>query len=214
MLTNLKGKNILVLAPHTDDGELGCGGSIAKFTEEGAHVFYMVFSTCKCSLPEGVPPDTLEKEVKSATEILGIPKENLVLLDYDVRTFKTYRQEILEDMIKFRNVHRPDLVFLPSPTDIHQDHQVISEEGVRAFKFSNVLGYEMPWNNFSFNTRCFIKLSENHLSLKVKALKAYESQKHRDYFNEEFIKSLSYTRGVQISSKAAEAFEVVRIILE
>jgi N-acetylglucosamine malate deacetylase 1 len=119
-------------------------------------VYYLVFSKCERSLKSGLPPDTLLHEVRNATKELGISEERLLLYDYDVRTFKTFRQEILEDIIAFRNKARPDIVFLPSPTDIHQDHQVISEEGIRAFKTSNVLGYEMPWNNISFNTRCFL----------------------------------------------------------
>jgi LmbE family N-acetylglucosaminyl deacetylase len=212
MLTSYSGKKVLVLAPHTDDGELGCGGTIAKLASEGAEIYYMVFSSCSRSLPVGLAPDTLEKEVANATVILGIPNERLILLDYDVRTFNTYRQEILEDMIRFRNEHKPDLVFLPSKTDIHQDHEVISKEGIRAFKDINILGYEMPWNNLSFNTSCFSKLTEATIQKKIEALREYKSQNHRPYFNEVFIRSLAYTRGVQIGADYAEAFEVIRWI--
>ena len=55
---------ILILAPHTDDGELGCGGSIAKLCDQGAEVYYMVFSICTNSLPKGLAPNTLSLEVK------------------------------------------------------------------------------------------------------------------------------------------------------
>jgi LmbE family N-acetylglucosaminyl deacetylase len=210
-----KNKNkVLILAPHTDDGELGCGGTISKLITSGDEVFYVVFSTCSRSLPKGLAPDTLAKEVLEATGILGIPKENVILFDYDVRTFGTYRQEILEDLIKLRKEIQPTVVFLPSPTDIHQDHEVITKEGIRAFKESNIYGYEMPWNNFSFNTRSFTKLTEEQLETKIKALKAYKSQSHRPYFNDRFIRSLAYTRGVQIGSEFAEAFEVVRMVWE
>ncbi len=212
MFTNYSGKKVLVLAPHTDDGELGCGGTIAKLTAQGAEVYYMVFSSCSRSLPSGMASNTLEKEVVKALVILGIPFQRLILLNYDVRTFNTYRQEILEDMIKFRNEFKPDLVFLPSQTDIHQDHEVISKEGIRAFKNTNILGYEMPWNNLSFNTTCFSKLNDNLILQKINALKEYESQGHRPYFNDVFIRSLAYTRGVQIGAQYAEAFEVIRWI--
>ena len=90
-------KKILILAPHTDDGEIGCGGSIAKFTEEGKNVYYCAFSTARKSLRSGLPPDTLRKEVLTATKILGIEKTNLILFDYEVRVFPQYRQEILEE---------------------------------------------------------------------------------------------------------------------
>lgn len=204
---------VLVLAPHTDDGELGCGASIVRFLNEGKTVYYATFSLCKESLQEGLESDTLEKELYAATEVLGIKKENLFLADFEVRRFKQYRQEILQEMINIRNKINPDIVFVPSPTDIHQDHQVISEEGLRAFKNSTILGYEMPWNNVTFNTRCFINVSAKDLDVKLKALKKYKSQNYRAYLNDEFIKGLAKTRGVQVGSDYAEAFEVIRWIV-
>jgi LmbE family N-acetylglucosaminyl deacetylase len=212
-MNNNTGKKILILAPHTDDGELGCGGSISKYIEEQNEVYYVAFSLCKNSLPEGLAENTLEIEVKAATKILGIKEGNLILFDFEVRKFKENRQEILEELIKLRNRINPDLVFLPCSTDIHQDHQTIYEEGVRAFKQTSILGYEMPWNNISLQTTSFIKLSDFHIETKVKALEAYLSQKHRTYLNSNFIKSLATTRGVQIGHQYAEAFEVIRWII-
>ena len=212
-MNNNTRKKILILAPHTDDGELGCGGSISKYIEEQNEVYYVAFSLCKNSLPEGLAENTLEIEVKAATKTLGIKEENLILFDFEVRKFKENRQEILEELIKLRNRINPDLVFLPCSTDIHQDHQTIYEEGVRAFKQTSILGYEMPWNNISLQTTSFIKLSDLQIETKVKALEAYLSQKHRTYLNSNFIKSLATTRGVQIGSKYAEAFEVIRWII-
>ena len=126
-------KKILVLAPHTDDGELGCGASIHKFASEGKEVFYVAFSICTKSLPEHMHPMTLANEVKKATEILGVKKENLILFDFDVRHFPSHRQEILEEMIKLNASIKPDLVLMPNVNDIHQDHQTIYAEGLRAF---------------------------------------------------------------------------------
>ncbi len=204
---------ILILAPHTDDGELGCGGSISKFITEGHEIFYVAFSICTRSLPPEMDPQTLAIEVSKATSILGIKKENLILFDFDVRKFKEFRQDILEEMIKLKNSINPDIVFVPSPTDIHQDHQVISEEGLRAFKTSSVLGYEMPWNNVTFNTRSFVRLDKNQLEKKIQSLNEYKSQSNRTYLSSEFILSLALVRGVQIGHKYAEAFEVIRWII-
>ena len=206
-------KRILILAPHTDDGELGCGGTIARYLEETPDVFYVAVSTCRRALPKDWSPDALETEVKNATKVLGINENNLILWDYDVRRFKETRQQILEDLIKLRNDIQPDLVFVPSPTDIHQDHQVISEEGLRAFKNTSILGYEMPWNNVTFNTRAFVKLEKRHIEKKVEALLCYKSQLHRSYINENFVYSLATVRGVQMGTQYAEAFEVVRYII-
>ncbi len=209
-----KKKRILVLAPHTDDGEFGCGGTISKFIDEGNDVYYAAFSACQQSVLPQFPSDILITEVKEATKILGIKKENLLLFDYDVRTFGYQRQDILDDLIKIRAEIQPELIFMPTITDIHQDHHTIAEEGMRAFKFNSILSYELPWNNFSFSTSCFVHLEEQYIQTKVNALQAYQSQAHRSYSDEDFIRSLARTRGVQIGSKYAEAFEIVRWIID
>ncbi len=205
-------KNILILAPHTDDGEFGCGGSIAKFINEGSNVFYAAFSTAEKSVPKHLPRDILKTEVQEATKRLGIPKKNLLIYDYEVRKLNYFRQDILEHLVELKNNINPDLVFLPSPNDLHQDHQTISQEGLRAFKTTTILAYELPWNTITFRTQSFIKLTEDNVKIKINALEAYNSQKHRNYASEEFIKSLALTRGTQIGTKYAEAFEVIRWI--
>lgn len=205
--------NVLVLAPHTDDGELGAGGTISFLLENKAKVHYAAFSTASDSVPPGMPVDILKTEVRKATQQLGIDKENLIVFDYQVRKLNFSRQDILEDLIKLRNNNHFDLILMPSLNDIHQDHLTVSQEGLRAFKTSSILGYELIWNNLTFNTTCFVRLEEHHLQNKINALKSYESQKGRNYISSDFIKSLATTRGVQIGAKYAEAFEVIRWVI-
>lgn len=208
MLNNVQ--TILILAPHTDDGEFGCGASINKWINEGKRVIYATFSACKQSVLPQFPDDILITEVKAATAALGVKEENLILYDYEVRTFNYHRQEILDDLIKLREKIKPDLILMPSLNDIHQDHKTIAEEGLRAFKFFSILCYEMPWNNLSFNTTCFNTLEKKHVDKKIEALALYKSQAHRPYSNPEFIKGLALNRGIQINAEFAEVFEVVR----
>jgi len=208
----LNPKRILVLAPHTDDGELGCGGAIAKFCEEGKEVFYVAFSDCKISLAADLPPDTLRNECKKATALLGIKEANLIFFDYDVRTFPEYRQSILEELVKLNKSIQPDLVFTPASQDVHQDHGVVYAETLRAYKYCSILGYELPWNNLSFNYDFFIRLSEKNIQSKTNSLAAYTSQSHRSYFKKDFILSLAKVRGVQAGDDYAEAFESIRLI--
>ena len=205
-------QTILILAPHTDDGELGCGGSIAKFSGEGKKIYYAAFSLCSKSLPPGLAVDTLANECKEATTLLGIPADNVTLFDFEVRNFPKFRQEILEELVNLNKQIRPDLVFIPSSTDIHQDHGVIHTEALRAFKTSSLLGYELPWNHAQFNSTYFINLSAENLSKKAEALKAYQSQADRTYMYEDFTLSLAKVRGVQSNSLYAEAFEVYKLI--
>jgi len=207
-------KTILVLAPHTDDGEIGCGGTIAKLNEEGIAVYYVAFSIARTSAAQnGFPDNILETEVKAATKVLGIPPERLTIYDYPVRHFPEYRQDILEKLIQLKNSIQPDVIFVPSLNDIHQDHQVIANEGLRAFKRQTILGYEEPWNNIVFESRSFIALEKRHVERKVEALRCYKSQQHRAYLTEGAIWSIAQLRGTQLEGGYAEAFEVLRWII-
>lgn len=204
---------ILILAPHTDDGELGCGASINKWVHEGKETYYFAFSAAEESVPSSFPKDELRKEVLASTGTLGVPKENVQVFKYPVRKFTEYRQNILEDMIKAKIDLKPDLILIPSQHDIHQDHQVIHMEGVRAFKHSRILAYELPWNNLTFNNHCYSLIQEEHLNKKHESLQCYKTQLLRTYFNKEFIYSMARLRGVQINREFAECFEMIRWIV-
>ncbi|HIH44359.1 MAG TPA: PIG-L family deacetylase [Candidatus Methanoperedenaceae archaeon] len=204
-------ERILVLSPHTDDGELGCGGSIAKFVETGKDVHYVALSCCEKSVPPEYPCDILKTEVRRATGVLGLGEP--ILYDFEVREFPRLRQEILDTLIDLRKKLKPDLVLTPSTYDTHQDHKTVTEEVHRAFKKCAVLGYEQPWNNMTFQTSAFVSLDERHITRKINALRCYETQKHRAYLNSEFIKGLAITRGTQMEEQYAEAFEVIRWVI-
>lgn len=211
MLPNFK--NILILAPHTDDGELGAGGFIAKLIEQGANVTYAAFSTAEESVPDHLPKDILKTEVRAATAKLGINPDNLIIFNYQVRKLNYVRQEILENLIEIRKNSHYDLVLMPSMKDIHQDHATIAQEGLRAFKNTTILGYELIWNNLSFDTTSFVKLERHHVEAKYSALQCYQSQAGRDYMSRDFVYSLAKARGVQIGAEYAESFEVVRWVI-
>ena len=204
-------ETVLILSPHTDDGELGCGGSTARFVEEGKKVYYVALSGCEKSVPAGCPVDILRHEVRRATKVLGI--ENLLLYDFEVREFPRSRQEILDTLIEIRKKINPDIVLAPSSYDTHQDHMIVREETLRAFKKCTILGYEQPWNNITFNTMAFIPLKKSHILRKIEALNCYETQRGKSYFCEDFIKGLAQTRGTQIDETYAEAFEVIRWVI-
>ena len=203
----------LVLAPHTDDGEFGCGGAMARLVESGCEVRYVAFSIATRSLPDGFAPDTLAREVREATAELGIPESNLTVHDFDVRTFPERRQDILELLVALWEEWRPDIVFQPSHHDVHQDHQTIAQEGLRAFKRTTVLGYEIPWNNFDFSYGAYLALVRRHVERKVAAVRRYASQQHRRYADEEYIWNLARVHGTNVNREFAEVFQVYRLVV-
>lgn len=207
-------KRILVLAPHIDDGELGCGGAVARFIAEGRDVFQASFSPAVRSLPGGFASDTLIKEWKNATALIGFSQQNLFFYDFPVREFPARRQEILEILVQLRRELKPDLVLLPAPEDIHQDHHTITVEGIRAFKQVSIMGYELPWNNLNLRNSSFIRLEEKHVRIKAEAIACYRSQQHRPYCRKDFIFSLARARGAQIGTDWAELFSAVRVVIQ
>ena len=158
------------MAPHPDDGKFSSGGTISKLSKEGMEFWYAAFSPCSKSLPERFAKDVLFQELELALGHLGIPPERIRTFQFSVRDFPEQRQAILEEMIKLKTEINPDTVFMPNSNDIHQDHQVIHDEGVRAFKSCNMLGYELPWNSFKFSNDFFVKLNKGHLNDKWKAI--------------------------------------------
>jgi N-acetylglucosamine malate deacetylase 1 len=206
-------RRVLVLAPHTDDAELGCGGTIARLLRDGVDVFVAAFSTAEESLPPGAAPCRLQDEFLAAMQTLGIPRDRTLVFGYPVRRLSYYRQELLEDLVKLRSEINPTMVFLPSASDLHQDHQVLNAEGLRCFKDMTIWGYELPWNNIGFPAQAFVTLERCDLQAKWDALQAYTSQFElgRPYFSWEFIEGLARVRGVQIKNPYAEAFEVMRL---
>jgi N-acetylglucosamine malate deacetylase 1 len=192
--------NILALSPHTDDIEFACGASLNRWFSEGATIHGVSFSCGSAN----------KEEFYCSSKLLGI---NAVLLDFPVRNFKEHRQDILDELIILEKRINPDLVLIPSSTDTHQDHQVLREEGFRAFKRHSLLGYEMPQNNLSFITNLFVKISGENLRIKMNALKCYKSQANRPYITKEFISGLARVRGMQAGCEFAEAYEVMRWML-
>lgn len=208
----IRNKNVLVLAPHIDDAEFGCGGTISRLIDEGSTVHYLAFSDCKDSIPEHQPKDILRNELLESVSKLNI--SSFEILDFPVREFGAHRQEILQKLIDIKQSLKPNLILTPSRSDIHQDHQVVTNECIRAFKHCTILGYELPWNCLTLSSDTIIVLRDQDLQNKIDAIHCYKSQAHRIYHDEQYIKALAMTRGLRINKKYAEPFEMIRLIID
>ncbi len=207
---------ILFLSPHTDDVELGAGGSLIKLIEDSHEIFWVVFSAPSVSLKGNLPDNTLKQEFIKVVKTLNIPKSHYKIYKFRVRRLHEHRQEILEELIDIRKEIDPELVVGPSLHDHHQDHQVVANEMIRAFKnSSSIISYELPWNHIKFDAQLFVKLEERHVDRKIELLQNYKSQimMNRPYFKEDYIRGWARMRGVQIGSDFAESYEVIRWII-
>jgi LmbE family N-acetylglucosaminyl deacetylase len=195
----------LILAPHTDDGEFGCGGTIARLVESGCDVRYLAFSTAH-------EPETLTREVLAACGALGLLDEQLAILDYPVRNFAAHRQRLLDDLLDWKHRLDPDVVFCPCSADVHQDHQAVAQEAQRAFKQTTLLGYQLPWNCRELRSDFYIDLAERHVARKLNAIAQYASQADRCYASESYQRAWLTVQGSAIKRTAAEVFEVYQVV--
>jgi len=208
-------KVALAVSAHADDAHAALGGTIRRLLDEGEYeIHYVAFSIAEESVPEGFPKDIVAKECVKALQILGVDEKFVEINRFPVRKFPQNRQDILEKLVSLRKDLNPGIVFIPSTEDIHQDHEVVSEEGIRAFRRSStLLGYDFPWNVlYGERLDRFYEISQEQLERKINSLQAYESQivKENNCLTPNYVRSLAVERGQRINVPYAEAFETIR----
>ena len=196
---------ILYLNAHPDDSLLACGGTIAKQIEQGHEITYVVFSW----LNQGFN----KEEIINSLTSLGLKESHIRLLNYEVRNFPYFASAIRQEMINLREQIKPDKVFINSSFDHHQDHEIVSKEGYRAFREETLFGYILPWNVRELKFHAFQEIEQKHLDAKLKAVKLLNSQQFRFYYDQERIKALAISIGLFRRKKLAEPFEVFNINL-
>ena len=211
-MIDLKSKKVIVLSPHPEDGEIGCGGLVQRLKKNNSKFWYVCFTDASLSTKPPFKPTAQVKEMLKSTKIIGFNRDNIIQLNFPVRSFSYHRQEILDHLYKLNKKIKPDLVLCHSRHDTHQDHGTITTEAIRAFKKTSILGYELPWNHFDFKAGLYIELSKQMANKKCLALSSYKSRSHRPYLRKKRLLELMGMRGLQIEKDYAEAFEVIRLI--
>lgn len=193
----------LFLGAHTDDIELCAGGTVAKLIELNNDVHFMAFSSCQS--------EQIETEWNESLNILRPSQSNLAY--FKNRLFSENRQDILDRMIQLRDNIEYDYVFTHSTLDGHQDHRVIGQESIRAFKNTNLITYIAPWNQIGSQPidNYFVSLELKHVQKKIESCMAYKSQINRPYMNEDFLWAQARIAGIKCQSEFAEAFQVLKI---
>jgi LmbE family N-acetylglucosaminyl deacetylase len=150
-------------------------------------------------------------EMKAAWRCLDVDYDKDIDQNFEHRNFN--RQGILDTLIELREKYQPTLVFTHSSFDHHQDHKVIYQETIRAFKHTTILGYSLEWNNVTgCDLRYFKRLDYTEVQAKLLALDCYKSQAHRTYFKQPYQLAQMQINGQLCGSDWAEKFEVIRLI--
>lgn len=204
---NFYGKRILLLGAHPDDIELGCGALLHHMAKE-ADVRCVTLSDNQKN------PDlrSVKEEHYVSMAMLGVPKEKIIFGPFTTRVFPDSRQEILEYFLKLRSDFQPDLIFVHSRQDIHQDHTTMTDEALRAFRGITVLGFDVVRSSYGFFPHFLVEVTEENVNKKIEALSCYETYRDRYYFNSELTRSIMVRHGALAECPFAEGFDILRIV--
>jgi LmbE family N-acetylglucosaminyl deacetylase len=204
---NFSGKRVLFLGAHPDDIELGCGALLH-------HITWQTDVMCVTLSDNQSNPDlknVRDEHYKSMT-VLGVPKEKIVLGPFTTRVFPNARQEILEYFLKIRQDFQPDLIFTHSRQDVHQDHNTMTDEALRAFRGITVLGFDVVRSSYGFFPHFLVEVTEENVNKKIEALAEYETYRDRYYFNAELTRSIMVRHGALAECAFAEGLDILRIV--
>jgi len=206
---NFFGKRVLFLGAHPDDIELGCGALLH-------HIVKQTDVLCVTLSDNQKNPDlqNVKNEHHESMAVLGVPHEKIILGPFTTRVFHDARQEILEYFLKLRREFHPDLIFVHSKQDVHQDHLTMTEEALRAFRGITVLGFDVVRSSYGFFPHFLVEVTEENVNKKIEALSKYETYRDRYYFNSELTRSIMVRHGALAERPFAEGFDILRIVGE
>lgn len=201
------GETVLCIGAHPDDIELGCGALIADIVDQ-TNVICVTLSDNQ----QNPQLNNLVAEHDASMAILGVKPENAILHDFTTRRFQAARQEILEVMIDLKNTYHPEVVLVHTSQDIHQDHQTVTEEALRAFRGTTLLGFDVLRSSHGFFPHFLVQVSERAVRTKIQALKAYKTYANKYYFDENIIHATAIRHGALAERPFAEGFDILRIV--
>jgi len=201
---------ILCLGAHSDDIEIGCGGTILRFLEErnNAEIYWVVFAA------------NAEREIeatKSANLFLkDTEHKNIIAKNFRDGFFPYIGTELKEFFEQLKQEFSPDIVFTHYRKDLHQDHRTISELTWNTFRDHLILEYEIPkFDGDLGSPNFFVHLDKTICRRKIKKiLSYYRSQLGKKWFAEDTFWSILRLRGIESNApgKYAEAFYCRKMI--
>jgi len=201
----------LFLGAHSDDIELGCGGTILSLLEQGQEleVWWVVFAAS--------PARRLEAERSAKMFLRGAIKKEIAVKDFKESFFPYIGSEIKACFEELKRTISPDVVFTHFRDDLHQDHRLISELTWNTFRDHLILEYEIvKYDGGLGSPNMFVHLGEEVCARKMKYLiENFQSQRSHQWFTEETFRAILRLRGVESNApeKYAEAFYCRKIVL-
>lgn len=202
-------KKVLALAPHPDDIEIGCGGTLAEHVRRGDEVHVFV-ATCG---EIGGEPEVRKREQEASSNILGV--HQLYWGGFQDTRLPEVDQPLMLALESMIQQVAPDVVYVNHKDDTHQDHRAMAQVALSVTRYvPNVLAYETP-SSVDFDPKLYMDIQDT-LEIKLEALKAHASQVDRTHVRLSIIDialATAHFRGVQGRLASAEGFMPVRMRL-
>lgn len=201
------GRRVCFIGAHPDDIEIGCGALIAHITPH-TDVLCVTLSDNQ----QNPLLTNLTEEHKRSMAVLGVNPKRVVLGQFETRRFPHARQEILEYMIDLNRSFNPDIVFVHTKADIHQDHGTITEEALRAFRGVTVLGFDVIRSSYGFFPSFLVEVTQMDVEKKVAALSEYKTYEGKYYFSPDITRATLIRHGALCERPFAEGFDILRVV--
>jgi N-acetylglucosamine malate deacetylase 1 len=201
------GKKVVFIGAHPDDIELGCGALIAHIAGQ-CEIICLTLSDNK----KNPKLQKLVEEHHQSMQILGVSKENVIVEAFETRKFLHARQEILEYLVQLNAKHHPDIVFVHTTSDIHQDHSTATQETLRAFRGTSVLGFDCIRSSYGFFPHFLVEVMEEDVQKKIDALAVYKTYASKYYFDPKLTRATLIRHGALAEKPYAEGFDILRIV--
>jgi LmbE family N-acetylglucosaminyl deacetylase len=197
---------LLCIGAHSDDIEIGLGGTILGLIESGVD---LRVHWCVCSA-EGQRADEARA---SATDFLAGAREYRLHIGALADSyFPSQARDLKHWLAAIREQAEPDIVFTHQSEDAHQDHRQVSEATWNLFRDHMILEYEIPkWDGDLTRPNMYVALTEQQMERKAALLKQhFGTQRSKDWFDADTFKGLARIRGMECraSERYAEAFHM------
>jgi LmbE family N-acetylglucosaminyl deacetylase len=197
-----KAKRLLLLGAHSDDIEIGCGGTVLSLTKNNPEleIGWVVFSA----------DGNRTREARASAQLFlkdaGLSK--LVLKHFKASFFPAQEELIKKYFETLKRSFQPDIIFTHYREDRHQDHRVLSDLTWNTFRDHFILEYEIPKYDGDLGIpNLFVPLDDSVCRRKVQNMcRIFQSQKNKHWFSEDTFLALMRLRGVECASRYAEAF--------
>lgn len=202
---------LLFLGAHSDDIEIGCGGTILRLAEEYPHlsVHWVVFGASGSR--------SAEAEESAKSFLYKVEDPHIYLRSFRDGFFPYIGGEIKDYFEELKSTIKPDLIFTHYRKDLHQDHRLICELTWNTYRDHLILEYEIPKYDGDLGAPNFyVRLNETISMRKVDILcESFATQREKYWFTADTFLSLMRLRGVEARSpgKYAEAFYANKVIV-